>query len=796
MQNVRDALARAAALVDAEQIAEAEKIAAQIVRQLPDCAAALVLLGIIARKTARSQDAIDWLRKACCCRPGDAAIHAEFGRALADCRRFDEAVAEFRRAIELNPADAGVCLNLGAALGQMDEPGEALPWCRRAVELAPNDAIAQFNRGNMARALGLLEEATAALATAVRLAPDFAAAHWNLGYCYLLAGDFRRGWGAHEWRVAAGEVAIDDYPQPRWKGESLEGRTILIHGEQGIGDEILFASCLPEVIQRAAHCVVVCEPRLVPLFRRSFARATVCGFSRRQDRQGAQLAGEIARIDVQIPTGSLPLFLRPARDSFPLREQFLTADPGRVAEWRRRLGDLGPGLKIGISWRTGGQPGERRMRTTALEQWRGLLSLPGICWVNLQYGDCVDELAAARREIGVEIHDWPEADPLVEMDAFAAKVAALDLVLSVDNSTVHLSGALGVPTWAFLPHVPSWRWTIADSRSVWYPSLRLFRQTERGDWSALLARVGQMLATVANSAEPAAALQALLEERAEGALIRGRALVWNVCRRSPLTPDPSPTEGRGGREPPVPAAMLPADGATSAEIGWGPTIRAAIDAHERRDFATAERLCREVLNHSPRNVQATNLLGALAAQTGRLDLAIRTLGRAAAWADDDLIVSLNMAGALADSGHLDRAIDTYRRIIQRQGHSFEAWLGCAKALQTAARHDEAIAAARQALRIRPDHHKTFNLLGVWCLAAGRLSEAETALREAVRLRPDYMAAHNNLGIAIEQQGRLEDAKNCFARAFELDRTCLQAANNFTSVNNKLRQPAIVPLTGH
>ena len=520
MQNVREALARAAALVDRDEFAAAQQIAGQIVRQLPDCAAALALLGIIGRKTERSAEAVEWLRRASNCRPDDASIHCELGRALADCRRLDEAVIEFRRAVELDPNDAGACLNLGAILGQLDQPDDALTWCRRAVELAPDDAVAHFNRGNIARSLGKLDEATAALETAVRLAPDFAAAHWNCGYCYLLAGDFARGWLEHEWRERAGEVSLDHYPQPRWTGDPLEGRTILVHGEQGIGDEILFGSCLPELILRAGHCVIVCDPRLQPLFRRSFPRATVHGFARRQDRQGMLLA---ERIDGQIPIGSLPLYLRPTRESFPRRQRFLAADPIQIADWKNRFAQLGAGLKIGISWRAGGQPGERRMRTTSLDLWRPLLSLPNAQFINLQYGDCVEDLAAVRREMGIQIHDWDDADPLVDMDAFAAKVAALDLVVSVDNSTVHLSGALGVPTWVLLPQVPGWRWTIADARSLWYPAARLFRQPHCGNWSPVFEHVGQLLGKIVRSPEPLVALDVVTQTEFSDASTRTKS---------------------------------------------------------------------------------------------------------------------------------------------------------------------------------------------------------------------------------------------------------------------------------
>lgn len=770
MQNVRDALTRAAALVDRGQFAAAEAIAMQIVRHLPDCAAALVLLGIVARKTGRPERAVEWLQKACTHRADDAAIRCELGRALADCRRLDEAAAEFRRAIDLNSADAGACLNLGAVLGQMDQPEAALPWCRRAVELAPNDAIAQFNRGNIARSLGLVDEAVESLETAVRFSPEFAAAHWDLAYCLLLTGNFARGWPEHEWRERAGEVAIDDYPQPRWQGESLAGRTILVHGEQGIGDEILFASCLPDVIERARRCLIVCEPRLEPLLRRSFPAAIVHGFSRRQDRKGLALA---ERIDFQIPIGSLPLHLRPTRESFVQREQFLAADPQQVAAWRQRFERLGRGLKIGVSWRAGGQPGERRMRTTSIEQWRPLLTLPNVQFINVQYGDCVDDLATARREFGVVIHDSPDADPLLDMDAFAAKIAAIDLIVSVDNSTVHLSGALGVPTWVLLPHVPGWRWTLSDLQSRWYPSARLFRQPARGDWPALFEHVGRILQKIAASPAQTAALVAAMND--DSAFEPAR--VQPGANRSRAIPEANT------------AAATPPDGATSTELGWTPTIDAAREAYRKGNFARAESLCRTVLNHSPRNVQAANLLGSLAAQSGRVDLAIRTLGRAAALAADDPVVLLNMAAALIDAGQFDRGIEAYRRVIEQHPALFDARLGSAKALHAAGRIEEAISILQQSLRSCPGQHKSCNLLGAWCLAAERPSEAEAAFREAIRLRPDYMAAHNNLGLALERQNRFAEAKACFTRACKLDPSCRQAANNLTSLENKFGQAA-------
>jgi hypothetical protein len=198
-------------------------------------------------------------------------------------------------------------------------------------------------------------------------------------------------------------------------------------------------------------------------------------------------------VDVQVAAGSLPLHLRQHEGSFPRREAILAADPSLVARWRERFASLGPSLKIGISWRAGDKPKERRVRTTKLEQWRPLLEVPGAAFVNLQHGDCSEEIAALERSCGTTIHHWPGADNRNDIDGLAARMAALDLVISVGNANVHLAGALGVPAWSLLPAHGGWRWLAGRNDSLWYASVRLFRQSRSGDWDGLFVRVRQEL---------------------------------------------------------------------------------------------------------------------------------------------------------------------------------------------------------------------------------------------------------------------------------------------------------------
>jgi hypothetical protein len=353
---------------------------------------------------------------------------------------------------------------------------------------------------------GRLQEALARYDEALAISGDepYPNAHANRAFALLQLGRLAEGWREYEWRwrcPGAPGRPRDHLRAPVWDGSPLAGRTILIHGEQGLGDEIMFATCFPDVIEQAAQTILVCEPRLGQLFRRSFPTATVLTVVRGTEHQW-QIPPRLS-VDVQIAAGSLPMHLRPGEASFPRRKSVLIAEPELVARWRDRFAALGPGLKIGISWRAGDKPKERRLRTTRLEQWRPLLETPGAAFINLQHGDCVEEIADVRRACGVTVHHWRDADNRNDVEGLAARMAALDLVISVGNANVHLAGALGVSAWSLLPAHGGWRWLERRSDTPWYPSVRLFRQATANDWDVLFMRVRQeLLKRLAQTSEP------------------------------------------------------------------------------------------------------------------------------------------------------------------------------------------------------------------------------------------------------------------------------------------------------
>ncbi len=496
-------------------------------------------LAIALQNQDRLDEAIAHFRKAIALCPTFAEGHNNLGVALQAKSLHEDAERCFHEALKIRPDYPEALVNLGNVHERRDEWEPAAGCYRRALALRPDYPEAQASLGHVLCQSGKIEEAILHGEQAVARRPELveaqnflgvshleagssaramecfrnalardpghAKARHNLGLACLLTGDFAQGWEGYDWRFRANPALGRPLPFPAWDGSPLAGKSILVHAEQGVGDEIMFASCLPEITRAAKRCVLTCDRRLAALFRRSFPDIEVIGAEVVDgQRENAQSwLPRIGHIDLQCPLGSLPRFLRRTPEYFPAHGGYLRADTRRVAAWRERLASLGSGLKIGISWRGGSAAAQRARRTIPLESWAKILRLSGTHFVDLQYGDTHAERQLVKERLEVEVHHWKDSDPLSDLDEFAALVAALDLVISIPNATVHLAGALGRPTWILLPFAPDWRWQLERMDSPWYPSVRLFRQPHAGDSKNMVENVRRELARIASSGRPA-----------------------------------------------------------------------------------------------------------------------------------------------------------------------------------------------------------------------------------------------------------------------------------------------------
>lgn len=409
--------------------------------------------------------------------------------ALSRLGMFSQALQIAERSIHESGANFDTLYLLAAGRYGVADMTGAVDACRRAMALRADRPEIHVTLGSALFALGDVDAAGAAYQRALELAPGFPDAEFHIGLLNLMQGRYREGWKGFGQRFRRSKTGARRSAIPAWDGGSLKGRDLYVMREQGLGDEIMFASCYPQIISDARRCFIECESRLERLFARSFPGATFLALENMRTDDGVN-AGRSA--DVSVYAGSLPQYLRQSAVDFPAHQGYLRADPQRVEFWRKRLAALGAGLKVGLSWRGGTAFTHQQRRTLALETLSPLLSVPGVHWVNLQYGQRSHDLAALKAGRGIDVVDWPDAID-GDYDETAALVTALDLVISVCTSVVHLAGALGKPAWVMTAHVPEWRYGLGTASMPWYPAVQLFRQPEQGNWVPVIAEIERAL---------------------------------------------------------------------------------------------------------------------------------------------------------------------------------------------------------------------------------------------------------------------------------------------------------------
>lgn len=480
-------------LRDTGRLEEAEAAARRALEVDDEAIASHFSLGMAHKARGRMEPAMGAFQRALELDPGATQVMQQLALALREEDRLEEAEAQLRAAVRLRPGSALLLADHGMVLADMMRYDEALACFDRALALAPQSVVTINRKALIVDHLGDRVQGLALLQEAARLAPQDDHAKYNIGLHHLKYGEYAAGWDGYE-RRRSFESFVGKHRRfalPEWDGGPLEGRTLLVQPEQGLGDEIMFGSCIPDVAAQAKHVIVECDAKLEAIFRRSFAQCTVVSRQRTLANDWAQRIEP--RPDLQIAAGSLACRFRRAAGEFPQHPGFLHADTESVAAWRARLAALGPGRKIGLSWQGGVGFTGRKRRSLRLEQLLPILRLPGLQFVNLQYTEVREEMRALESRHGVKVHHWQEA--IDDYDQTAALVAALDSVLTVCTAIVHLTGALGRRALVMVPFGPDWRYGAAGERMIWYPSVRLLRQRRIGDWSEVLEEVSSSISS-------------------------------------------------------------------------------------------------------------------------------------------------------------------------------------------------------------------------------------------------------------------------------------------------------------
>jgi tetratricopeptide (TPR) repeat protein len=435
-------------------------------------------LALVSLRQGDAARGIGLLKRAIDVEPGLGIAHSNLALAYRDAEQLDEGLQAARSAVALKPRDARSRVILADLLTDAGDFDAAAHTLDEAGALDPGDRGLHLGRAKLHTAQGRLQEAEAELHVVLSAEPDEPEATGALGQLHLLTGRFESGWDLYEARLRSHTALPRQLPQPVWQGEPLDGRTLLVQAEQGLGDVIFFSGCLPDVQARAGHVVLETYPRLATLMQRSFPSATVVG----RDVRDPDITwlDALPPIDLRCHIASLPRWLRRKREAFTPHNGYLVADAARTEALRQRLAAEGQGPTIGIAWRGGLTRTARLQRSVPLEALLRALGPTGARLVNLQHGEVGEELAAASAATGVAVTHWPEL--LTDQDSAAALTSALQGVVTVCQTQAHLTGALALPGCVLVPRHPNWRYGLDGPEVPWYPSLRLMRQSVGDDW--------------------------------------------------------------------------------------------------------------------------------------------------------------------------------------------------------------------------------------------------------------------------------------------------------------------------
>lgn len=509
------------------QLEEAIRCHEQSLQLDPNDAGNLCNLGNALNAAGRSVEAIARFQQALRLEPNDGLLHNNLGTALKATGKLEEATICYRRALELDPNDIHALCNLGNALSaqglldaaiasyeqavrieprfpvahtnlgsvlqKRDDYDGAVACYRKAISLKPDHAEAHCNLGAALQKQNKLAESVASYQQALQCQPDYPAARHNLGTVLLQAGDFESGWLYYEDRIKV--IPLKTFPQPQWDGSLLNGRRILVLAEQGLGDTLQFIRYAKLIKDSGGHVIFACPTALKTLLRGVQGIDEFVVFS-------PQKEATLPAFDVYLHLMSAPKVLGTTLASIPNDVPYLTANPDLIEQWKRKLG-TDPSLKVGIAWQGNHLNPDDRSRSFRLKELEPIAQLKETRLYSLQKGEGseqIHELAERMKVVDFTRQMDESTGPFVDT---AAMMMNLDLVITSDTSVAHLAGALGIPVWVALSYSPDWRWMLDRQDSPWYPTMRLFRQPARGDWSSVFHAMADELRRFPGSAKEA-----------------------------------------------------------------------------------------------------------------------------------------------------------------------------------------------------------------------------------------------------------------------------------------------------
>jgi len=463
---------------------DAENLYNEILEMQPANIDTIYYLGTLKLQQGKFEEARLLLEKTTTLKPDHAIAYNNLATALKKQGKLDEAVTVYNKSIALQPDYAMAHCNLGNLLKELGRFNEAEESCRRAISLQPDYADAHNNLASSLQKQGKHNEAIESYSIAIKYNPESIHAHINRSSTLLLTENFKDGWPEYEWRLHTKNCNSGTFHQTQWDGSPLNGKTILVHAEQGFGDTIQFVRYLQMIQSLGGHVIFECQKELIRLLKNCAGIDEIIEVTSIPD----------VKFDTHIYLLSLPGIFGTDIDSIPSDTPYISVDPGHSEQWRLKFAS-NIDFKIGIAW-SGRPTFEDHYRSCSLDDFAPLAEIPGITFYSLQKGPASEEIFNPTIDMKIinldrELNDFSDT---------AAAMDNLDLIISTDTAVVHLAGAVGVPIWTLLHTSSDWRWFLNRDDSPWYPEMRLFRQTKFNDWTGLFKQVKEALLQKVNNA--------------------------------------------------------------------------------------------------------------------------------------------------------------------------------------------------------------------------------------------------------------------------------------------------------
>ena len=692
----------------------------------PDLADCLGNRGMVLQELGRMEEALDSYERALRFVPDSAQAHYNRGTQLERMQRYPEALLCFAEAIARQPRHHEAWTGRGNCHERLGNHQRALASYGQAIAVKPDHALAYYNRGNVLVNLMRHAEAIASYEQAIAIQPDYASAWWNKAINLLVLGRFAEGWPLYEWRWQGdARSLLRDFAEPLWLGaESLAGKTILLHAEQGLGDSIQFCRYAPLLHAQGAQVLLEVPKALVPLLVGLEGVSAVI-------EKGAELPA----FDCHCPLLSLPLACGTQLETIPAPARYLSSASSKRQAWNERLGQK-TRPRIGLVWSGNAAHSNDRKRSIALAEL--LLYLPsGFDYISLQ-NELRSSDQAALQDSGIRhfvqsIHDFADTAALVDV---------LDLVISVDTSVAHLCGALGKTTLLLLPYIPDWRWLLERPDSAWYPSLRLLRQGPERQWAPVLQSLAALLQqaiSTMSTPSPAPTTETMLPSaddigrlfnqalglHQQGQLSQAQSLYQRVLAHQPQHFDALHLLG--------------------------------VIAYQSRNLAQAVALIGQALQIRPLNANAHANLGLALQDLGRRDEALQHYDQALALQPDDAPSHFNRGNLFRQARDLQQALACYQRVVALQPDFWQCHCSLGQVLQDLGQMEQALQSFDRAIALQPNLALAWYSRGLVLDALARHAEALASYEKAIASQPDYALAWHRQGTALKLLGQPEPA---------------------------------------